>query len=156
MNISWAAWARAFREASPHKSSWVNLITGEVKRFNPRKLGEERVLALESALYDEEGWVEIPYAESDDEYHDMRAFAASPEAGRGSRDLIMALGDDKPFRRFREALRKHDDARGAWFENRRREAELRLVAFCIAMELEFDHPQYHRRLAELRSFDEEE
>ena len=130
-------------------------MTGEVKRLNPRKLGEERLLQVEEQLYADDAWVEVPYAESDDEFHDMRLFATSPACGKASRDLLMALGESKPFRRFREALKKHPAAMDAWWENRRREAELRLVAFCQAMELSMDHPQFQRRLDELAAIDAE-
>ncbi|MFT5431836.1 MAG: hypothetical protein ACI9OJ_002534 [Myxococcota bacterium] len=156
MKISWAAWTRAFREASPHQSSWINIQTGDAKRFNPRKLGADRVAELEEALYDEEGWVEIPYAESDDEYQDMRAFATSPECGRAGRDLIMGLADEKPFRSFRVALKNHKPAKAAWFENRRKEAELRLVAFCRAFEIALKHPEYLKRVAEVEAAELEE
>ncbi len=144
MKFPWAAWRRAFLQASPHNISWVHLATFEVKRFNPRRLGPKRAAAAEEALYADPGWVEVPYTESDDEYSDMRAFAASTAAGRASRDLIMALAEPKPFRAFRTAMKTHPDAADAWQAFRENEADKRLWAFCKAYELEPDHPQFRR------------
>ncbi len=149
MSFPWAAWRRAFLQASPHSSSWVHLGTLEVKRFNPRRLGAKKAAAAEEAMYADEQWVEVPYAESDDDYNDMRAFSTSPACGKASRDLLMALADPKPFRAFRVALKQHETAAKAWHDNRLAEADKRLWAFCRAYELSPDHPQFRRLDAEL-------
>ncbi len=128
---------------------WVHLDTLEVKQFNPRRLGEERVAELQEALYDDPRWVEVPYAESDDEYQDMRAFAVTPAAGKGSRDLLMALAEDKPFRAFRTALKQYPEAQKAWRDGRWSEAERRLFAFCRAMSIEPDTPRFAEIESEL-------
>lgn len=156
MNLPWKAWLRAFREASPHNVSWVNLETGDVRRYNPRRTNKKKLATIEGELYGDEAWVEVPYAESDDEFEEMRRFAVTPGAGRGSRDLLFALADDKPFRAFRDALKKHPDAAEGWHLSRVQEAERRLWAFCKAWELETDHPAFARIDVEEQAWDESE
>lgn len=128
MSFPWKAWLRAFREASPHRPRWVHLGTGEVK------------WSEDEGIFDDESWVEVPWAESDDEFQQMREFSASPEAGKGSRDLLIALADPKPFRAFRAALKKHPAVADVWHDSRWAEAEERMRAFCEALEVA-DLPQ---------------
>ena len=144
MGISWRAWLRAFREASPHSPAWVNVRTGEVKRYKPRKLSPDELEALEASLYEDEDWAEVPYAESDDEYRDMQAFAMSAEAGSAGLRLLAGLAGDKPFRAFRKLLGEDATAAAAWHANRVGEAEARLWAFCKAYGIVLDHPQFER------------
>ena len=144
MGISWRAWLRAFREASPHSPAWVNVRTGEVKRFKPRKLAPEELEALEGSLYEDEDWVEVPYAESDDEFKDMQAFAMSAEAGGAGLRLLASLGGEKPFRAFRKLLGEDPAVAAAWHANRIGEAEARLWSFCKAYGIVLDHPQFAR------------
>ena len=156
MSMSWTTWLRAFRQASPHRPSWINIETGEVKRFNPRKLGRAKYEALEERLYDEQGWVEVPYAESDDEFADMMSFAASPDAGKASKHLIFALQAPKPFRGFRTTLEQHQSAAAMWDANRLREAEHRLVAFCRAYDIHLDSERFQHVMQEQLSWNDEE
>ncbi len=148
MAIDWEHWARAFADTTPHEVVWVHLESGEVRKYNPRRLSGDKRERIEEKLYSDERWVEVPYPESDAEYQWMREFAVSPEAGKGSRDLLMALADEKPFRQFRVALKKHPKAAAAWKKRRRYEAEARLWTFCQAWSLTLDHPRY-RELGEL-------
>lgn len=116
-----------------------------MKGYNPKRMSSKKRLAIEGPLYADERWVEVPYMESDDEFRSMREFAVTPEAGRAGRDLLMAVGDHKPFRRFREALANHPEAAAAWKQRRLREAEARLWTFCKAWDL----APAHRRFDEL-------
>ena len=143
-SIPWDAWVDAFRRASPHNATWVHLARFDVKRFNPRRTRPGRLAALEEALYSDESWVEVPYSESDEEFQDMRAFAASTEAGKASRDLIFALAESKPFRAFRTtmSLPKYERVARRWDQNRRDEAERRLYWFCRAYDLPVDHLRF--------------
>lgn len=148
MAIDWERWVQAFADTTPHKVVWVHLESGEVQKYNPRRLSRDKRERIEESLYSDERWVEVPYPESDDEYKWMREFAVTPEAGKGSRDLLIALAQDKPFRQFREALKRHPKAAAAWKERRQREAEARLWTFCQAWDLSPDHSRF-RELSEL-------
>ncbi|MFT7623615.1 MAG: hypothetical protein ACI9WU_002798 [Myxococcota bacterium] len=97
---------------------------------------------MQEELYDDPSWVEVPYAESDDEYKDMRAFSVTVQAGKLSRDLLLAVGSDKPFREFRDALKSDSDVRSAWSRNRWMEAERRMFSFLRAMGIEPDEPRF--------------
>lgn len=143
-SIPWDAWVDAFRRVLLYNVIWVHIIRYEVKRFNPRRMRAGRMAALEDELYSDEDWVEVPYSESDEEYRDMRGFAASTEAGKASRDLIFALADPKPFRAFRTTMaeEKYERIARRWDNNRRSEAEQRLYWFCRAYELPVDHPRF--------------
>jgi len=148
MDVPWKAWLRAFREANPHQVSWIHVGSGEVRRYNPRRSSRRKLERLEAELYSDEQWVEVPYAESDDEYMAMRLFAASPEAGRASKHLLFALEEEKPFRAFRDALKNAPAVEARWQHQRTEEAARRLWAICVAYELPCDHPHFLRIAAQ--------
>lgn len=142
LNTDWDRLVAAFRDATMVDTYYLNTRTGKLLYHNPRKLGAARAQKVEERVFEEEDWIEIPYVESDEEFAAMEAFASSGAAGEAREALRSAITSDKPFRRFREALRQAPGAAAAWEEERLRAALDRLVDFCEALEIEIDHPAF--------------
>lgn len=142
VKTDWDRLVAAFRDATLLDSYYLNSRTGQILFHNERKLGRKRAAKVEARVFDEPDWLELPFLESDDEYAEMQAFAESAEAEGAGPELLAALGGEKPFRRFREALRQHPTVAEAWEQVRLRSAIVRLVDFCEAFELTIEHPAF--------------
>lgn len=140
LHTDWDRLVVAFRDATMVDTYYLNTRTGHILYHNPKKLGAARAQRIETRVFEEEDWVELPFLESDDEFAAMEAFAEA--AGRSGAELREALAGEKPFRRFREVLRQQPDVMSAWEQERLRAALDRVIEFCEAMEIEIDHPAF--------------
>lgn len=139
---SWAAVHKLFRDASPLTCSHWNVDTGEL--FSVRSSRRQRGLveAFEDRLFNEEGWVEVPFLESDDAFGLMREFAAELAPGKARTELLAALDQDKPFRRFRTVLGRRPGIARRWKKLADEEAGMRLAVFCLGQEVEMSGPEF--------------
>ena len=138
----WPDVHRLFREASPMTCSHWNPDTGEMFRVKSSKRQRLLVEAFEDRLFNEEGWHEVPFLESDDEFALMGDFAKELGRGKGRTELLAALAGDKPFRRFREVLQRRPGMERRWRTVANEEASVRLAIFCLGQALRFDHDEY--------------
>lgn len=89
---------------------------------------EEEVDKARTVLEDQSGrYVEIPQAESRDNFRIMEKFAGAVEDEKVQAVLEFALRGPKPFRRFKDALLQYPTARQRWFdfENEMKREEVR-------------------------------
>ncbi len=140
-----------FAQASPHSASHWNVETGELFSVRGRRGSRAAVEAFEERLFDEEGWVEVPWLESDDAFAMMEAFVASLAPGRGRLVLQQALASDKPFRAFRAAIASRPGLLRRFRQVELEEASERLCQVAVGLELELPHPALAERQAAIRA-----
>ncbi len=135
------ALVRLFSRASPMSASHWNPLTGET--FAVRKKGQkQRLAAFEERLFEEDGWVEVPYAESDDAFALMDGWAEDLRPGKGRTAIVAALAGDKPFRSFRAAVKRFPGLYRRWQQTEAQEAAVRLVVFCLSQDGRIDDPRF--------------
>jgi len=144
---AWADVHALFRDASPMTCSHWNVLTGEMFAVRSSRRQRKHVDAFESRLFAEEGWHEVPFMESDDEFALMGDFARELGRGKGRTELLGALDGDKPFRRFRNVLKRRPGMARRWRIVANEEAAVRLVVFCLGQDLVFDHAAFKSAVA---------
>ncbi|MCO4761597.1 MAG: hypothetical protein KC502_08845 [Myxococcales bacterium] len=140
----WSAIVALFRDATPMTCSHWNSQTGDVFRVRSSRRQRALVEAFEERLFDEEGWCEVPFMESDDAFALMGDFAGDLAPGKGRSELLAALAQDKPFRGFRQILKKRPGLDRRWRKVADEEAAVRLVMFCLAQGLVMNHPEFRK------------
>lgn len=93
-------------------------------------------------MLEEEGWIEIPWQESDDAYAQARQFVTRLKPGNGRTALSKALDTPKPFRAFRAVLGKHPGLARRWEAEATAEALARMVECCVAHDVALDDPRF--------------
>ncbi len=138
----WPQLVKLFAEASPLRMGHWNPLTGEVfaapRRKNARAIAE----AFELRLLDEEGWLEVPFLESDEAFALAVNWAQSLDPGRGKAAVTQALGQAKPFRQLRVVLGQMVGLQRRYEKAVREEAEARLVELCVGLGFSLDHPRF--------------
>lgn len=136
----WAALVQLFADASPMRMGHWNPLTGEVfvlprgkKAHSPAAKAAKE--AFELRLLSEDGWLEVPFQESDDAFDLAVRWAESLEAGRGKVEVMSALQQDKPFRQLRIVLGQRPGLARRYERVQVEEAEGRLVELCVGMGL---------------------
>ena len=140
-----------FRDASPMTCSHWNTETGEMFKVRSSRRQRTIVEAFEARLFEEEGWHEVPFLESDDEFALMGDFARELGRGKGRSELLAALDGDKPFRRFRNVLKKRPGIARRWRKVANEEASVRLAIFCLGQDLSFEHPEFAEAVSLVRA-----
>lgn len=140
-----------FVQASPHSASHWNVETGELFSVRGRRGNRAAVEAFEERLFDEEGWVEVPWLESDDAFAMMEAFVASLAPGRGRTALQQALATDKPFRAFRAAIASRPGLLRRFRQVELEEASERLCQVAVGLDVELPYPALAERQAAIRA-----
>jgi hypothetical protein len=125
---------KLFVEAHPHRGSHWNPLTGEIFAGQPGRRGQLAKEAFELRLLEEDGWIEIPWQESDDAYGQARQWLGKLKPGKGRAELARALDTPKPFRAFRTVLAKHPGLARRWQEESTAEALARMVECLVAHE----------------------
>ena len=144
----WHALVRLFGQASPMRVCHWNPLTGEMFCAPRGRSGRAAVAAFGLRILREEGWLEVPFLESD------QAFALAVEwvdglaSGRGKTLAQQAISAEKPFRQLRAVLGRMPGLARRYEQRVREEAEARLVEFCVGLGLCLDHPKF-RELAPL-------
>ena len=138
-----------FGSASPMTMSHWNVGTGEIFHVRRGKRHRDRVQAFEERLFDEEGWHEVPFQESDDAYAMAMEFVDELRPGKARVQLRLALEGEKPFRRFRDGLKKFAGVHRRYNKVVAEEALGRLVVFCLANSLRIDDPRFAASSREL-------
>ncbi|GEM_PF-3114621 len=141
----------AFEKASPMSASHWNVETGELFAVRHSRRQRKIVERFEERLFDEDGWLEIPFQESDEAYAMARHFVDELSPGKGRATLARALDADKPFRRFRDVLRKHKGLARRWQRLVNEEAQVRLVLTCVGQGLAIDDPRFAHIASEMES-----
>ena len=116
-------------------SHW-NVVTGELFSVRSSRRQRQKVEAFEERLFEEEGWVEVPFLESDDAFSLYREFVDELAPGKGRTELLRALESDKPFRALRQVLKRRPGLQRRWSKVATEEASLRCVVFCVGQGLE--------------------
>jgi hypothetical protein len=98
--------------------------------------------AFELRLLEEDGWIEIPWQESDDAYGQARQWLSKLKPGKGRAELARALDTPKPFRAFRNVLAKHPGLARRWQEESTAEALARMVECLVAHEVTLQDPRF--------------
>ena len=138
----WPRLVKLFAEASPLRMGHWNPLTGEVFVAPRRRNSPAIVQAFELRLLREEGWLEVPFLESDEAYELAVNWAQSLDPGRGKAAVTQALAQEKPFRQLRTVLGQMVGL-ARRYENRvREEAEARLVELCVGLGYTLDHPRF--------------
>ncbi len=138
----WPRLVKLFAEASPLRMGHWNPQTGEVFVAPRHKKGRAIAAAFELRLLEEEGWLEVPFLESDDAFALAVNWAESLDPGRGKRAVTQALAQEKPFRQLRVVLGQMVGLDRRYEKAVREEAEARLVEFCVSMSLTLNHPRF--------------
>lgn len=138
-----------FAAASPMTASHWNVLTGEVFQVRRGKRSRPRLAAFEERLFDEKGWHEVPFQESDDAYSMAVDFVDELSPGKGRSALRAAVEGDKPFRRFRDALKQYLGLQRRYKTVVAEEALGRLVVFCVANGLQVDDRRFASAAKEL-------
>ena len=140
-----------FRDASPMTASHWNVVTGEIFAVKNSRRSRVAVETFEERLFDEEGWHEVPFQESDDAYQMMAAFADELRPGKGRTALLRAVESDKPFRAFRVVCNRYPSLQRRWRRSQDDEALARLVGFCLANELWLDDARFAAEVERVES-----
>lgn len=138
----WARLVKLFAEASPMRMGHWNPRTGEVFVAPRRKKNRAIADAFELRLLDEEGWLEVPFLESDDAFALAVNWAQSLDPGKGKSAVTQALAQEKPFRQLRVVLGQMIGLERRYEKAVREEAEARLVELCVSMGLTLAHPRF--------------
>mgnify|MGYP006928202227 CR=1 FL=1 len=139
-----------FANASPMTASHWNVLTGATFAVRNSRRSRAAVEAFEERLFEEDGWHEVPFQESDDAFAMMNEFADSLRPGKGRTALRNALSDDKPFRRFRAELGRFAGIARRYRELVAEESAARLVVFCLANDLTLDDPRFAKLSRQLQ------
>lgn len=132
----------AFVATHPHRPCHWNPSTGELFAPPAGPKGAAAREAFELRLLQEDGWIELPWQESDDAYAQARQFVAQLKPGKGRAELARALDTAKPFRAFRAVLGKHPGLARRWQAEANAEALARLVECCVAHDVAPADPRY--------------
>ena len=138
----WPRLVKLFAEASPLRMGHWNPLTGETFVAPRRKKNRAIAEAFELRLLDEEGWLEVPFLESDAAFELAVSWAQSLDPGRGKASVTAALAQEKPFRQLRVVLGQMVGLERRYEKAVREEAEARLVECCVSMDLTLDHPRF--------------
>ncbi len=144
-----------FLSASPHRCAHWNVLTGETFELESRRDAESRLEAFELRLFEEDGWVEVPWPDSDEDFRVAEAFLEELEPGREQAELRAALEGPKPFRAFRDALRRWPESAEAWRERQREAAGWRVAEVALAFDAKVDDTVITDMIARLRTSDAE-
>ena len=139
-----------FEHATANSASHWNPNTGEVFSVRSKRRARSRIEAFEERLFEETGWLEIPYQESDRAHAMLCAFATDLSPGAVRAVLLQALDGDKPFRTFRATISRHHGLQRRLRAWKRAEAEQRMVLFCLGRGLELDHQSFSTQADQLR------
>ena len=138
----WLQLVTLFAQASPLRMGHWNPQTGETfvapRRKNSRAIAE----AFELRLLQEDGWLEVPFLESDEAFALAVSWAQSLDPGRGKAAVTHALAQDKPFRHLRTVLGEMVGLQRRYDRAVREEAEGRLVELCVGLGLTLAHPRF--------------
>ena len=138
----WAQLVKLFCEASPLRMGHWNPLTGEIFVAPRRKNSPAIAAAFELRLLQEEGWIEVPFLESDEAFELAVNWAQSLDPGRGKAAVTKALAQDKPFRQLRAVLGQMVGLARRYEKAVREEAEARLVELCVGLGMTLDHPRF--------------
>lgn len=136
----------AFVATHPHRPCHWNPASGELFAPPAGPKGQAAREAFELRLLQEDGWIELPWQESDDAYAQARQFVAQLKPGKGRAELARALDTAKPFRSFRAVLGKHPGLARRWEAEANAEALARLVECCVAHDVAPADPRYDAAL----------
>lgn len=131
-----------FLQTHPHRPCYWNPLTGELFAPPAGAKGAAAREAFELRLLDEDGWLELPWQESDDAYTQARNFTAQLKPGKGRAELSKALGQPKPFRAFRAVLGRHPGLARRWDAEATAEALARMVECCVAHDVTLADPRF--------------
>jgi hypothetical protein len=149
-----AALVELFVRADPRSCCHWNTETGEhfwLRR--PRRQQVERE-AFEARLFEEDGWVEVPWLESDDAYAMAKSFVEALEPGRGRTALLVALASPKPFRAFRTEIAARPGLARRWREAEVREATQRLCTIALSLDVPLGGDVFARLSTDIRAADD--
>ena len=138
----WPQLVKLFAEASPLRMGHWNPQTGEVFAAPRRKNSRAIAAAFELRVLQEEGWLEVPFLESDEAFALAVSWAQSLDPGRGKAAVTQALAQEKPFRQLRAVLGQMIGLQRRYEKAVREEAEARLVELCVGLGLTLDHPRF--------------
>ncbi len=138
----WPLLVKLFAEASPLRMGHWNPQTGETFAAPRRKNGRAIAEAFELRLLEEDGWIEVPFLESDEAFALAVSWAQSLDPGRGKAAVTQALGQPKPFRQLRVVLGQMVGLQRRYEKAVREEAEARLVELCVGLGLTLPHPRF--------------
>ncbi|NUN12806.1 MAG: hypothetical protein HUU55_04145 [Myxococcales bacterium] len=140
--VSIAELLQAFLNTTLFDTAYLHLGTGEVMFHNPRRHSEAQNEEIETTIFSDEDWLEIPYLDSDEEHAEMAAFAHSISDEIAKSKLISALSADKPFRQFRAVLTANPKIAQRWHIKRLEIAIKRAVEFCEAVDIAPEDPSW--------------
>jgi hypothetical protein len=138
----WSQLVKLFAEASPLRMGHWNPQTGEIFAAPRRKNSRAIAVAFELRVLQEDGWLEVPFLESDEAFSLAVNWAQSLDPGRGKAAVTHALAQDKPFRQLRVVLGQMVGLQRRYEKAVREEAEARLVELCVGLGLTLDHPRF--------------
>ncbi len=138
----WPKLVQLFAEASPLRMGHWNPVTGELFSAPRRKNSPAVAAAFELRLLQEDGWLEVPFLESDEAFALAVNWAQSLDPGRGKALVIQALAQEKPFRQLRVVLGQMVGLARRYDRAVREEAEARLVELCVGLGLTLAHPRF--------------
>lgn len=138
----WSRLVKLFADASPLRMGHWNPQTGETFVAPRGKNGRSAAQAFELRLLDEDGWIEVPFLESDEAYELAVDWAQSLDPGRGKTAVVHALNQEKPFRHLRTVLGQMIGLQRRYEKRVKEEAEARLVELCVGLGLRLDHPRF--------------
>ena len=119
-----------------------NPQTGEVFVAPRGKKGRAIAHAFELRILEEDGWLEVPFLESDEAYELAVSWAQGLDPGRGKAAVTQALAQEKPFRQLRAVLGQMVGLDRRYEKAVREEAEARLVELCVGMGLRLAHARF--------------
>lgn len=138
----WAKLVKLFAEASPLRMGHWNPLTGELFAAPRRKNSPAIAAAFELRILQEDGWLEVPFLESDEAFALAVNWAQSLDPGRGKAAVTQALAREKPFRHLRAVLGQMIGLARRYDKAVQEEAEARLVELCVGMGMTLAHPRF--------------
>lgn len=124
-----------FRDAGPHRCAHWNIVSQEVFSLRGRQGAESALEAFEQRLFEEDGWVEVPWVESDEAHGIAEAFVEEFDDPKLAARLGQALAGPKPFRAFRAVLATNPAVADLWREREDEAAAWRLAELCVAWDV---------------------
>lgn len=132
----------AFLNTTLFETAYLHLGSGDVLFHNPRRHSEAQNEEIETTVFSDEDWLEIPYLDSDEEHAEMTRFAQLIGDETTKARLMTALAADKPFRQFRTVLATSPNTEKRWRLKRLEIVMKRVVEFCEAVDIEPDDPSW--------------